>query len=400
MVLPHTLLRHCTVAALDLPADQPVAVSDKRLLVWEAIIRHAALNRRTNQTHAVLTNRQIHGSTLVIAALLESSTHSGQLGVFDLREATQMPAREVLPTFQQFLHPQENRWAKSGNNGQYEPQICAFIDLLGVRQANKADPQVREGLLDLFWSISAVSAPFTENLVEAEPIERYWWGPEISAFSDCFVVSYPPARLEKLHRPGEMNPTENVLDQLLFIIGRVAAACLSHGFILRGAITLGDLYHSDGVILGPALDEAYELERKEAVHPRILVSDAVLGLLPAGHSHSTLRTGEDGRVYLDYMCRMILESAPTDIEIPEFYESANPKNGGATSYCECMRQWLDRAVEIVNLQIQSQAAGRIRDKWIWFGRELEDALCHRMMRGIFEDYRMSDFVGRIKFPSE
>lgn len=311
-----------------------------------------------------------------------------------------MPAREVLPTFQQFLHPTEDRRGKSGNRGQYEPQICAFIDLLGVRNADKADPQVREGLLDLFWSISAVSAPFTENLIGTDPIERYWWGPEISAFSDCFVASYPPARIEKLHRPGEMNPIENVLDQLLFIIGKVAAACLSYGFILRGAITFDDLYHSDGVILGPALDKAYELERKEAIYPRILVSDSVLSLLPPGYSHPTLRTGDDGKVYLDYMCRMILESAPTEYELPEFYEAKNLKNGGTASYGDCMRKWLAHAVDMIDLQIQKRPDGPVRDKWIWFGKEFEDALCHRMMRGIFDDYRMSEFVGRIEFPSK
>ena len=46
-------------------------------------------------------------------------------------------------------------------------------------------------------------------------------------------------------------------------------------FILRGAITYGKLYH-EGNIFGSGYIEAYRLESKEAITPRIIIDEKVL----------------------------------------------------------------------------------------------------------------------------
>ena len=46
---------------------------------------------------------------------------------------------------------------------------------------------------------------------------------------------------------------------------------------IRGAITIGELIHTEnGIIMGPALIEAYELESKFAKYPRIILSEKLL----------------------------------------------------------------------------------------------------------------------------
>ncbi len=48
------------------------------------------------------------------------------------------------------------------------------------------------------------------------------------------------------------------------------------GFLTRGAVVHGALYHQDNAIFGPALLEAVEIEKREAFYPRILVTKAVI----------------------------------------------------------------------------------------------------------------------------
>lgn len=44
------------------------------------------------------------------------------------------------------------------------------------------------------------------------------------------------------------------------------------GFFVRGGLSLGLLHLRDGLVFGPALADAYELESDKAVHPRIVLS--------------------------------------------------------------------------------------------------------------------------------
>jgi hypothetical protein len=48
---------------------------------------------------------------------------------------------------------------------------------------------------------------------------------------------------------------------------------------LRGAIVFGDICHTKELIFGPAIIQAYEMERKVAVWPRVVVDPQLIGLL-------------------------------------------------------------------------------------------------------------------------
>jgi len=51
------------------------------------------------------------------------------------------------------------------------------------------------------------------------------------------------------------------------------------GFLIRGGVTVGGLYHNDaGVIFGPALIEAVAIEKK-ACYPRIICGDSLIDFL-------------------------------------------------------------------------------------------------------------------------
>ncbi len=83
---------------------------------------------------------------------------------------------------------------------------------------------------------------------------------QFGAFSDHFVFSLPDAFAGRI-----LNAASKLILDLLHI-----------GFLVRGAVVLGKLYHRDNIIFGPALLEAVEMEEREAFYPRILVSDSVI----------------------------------------------------------------------------------------------------------------------------
>jgi hypothetical protein len=53
---------------------------------------------------------------------------------------------------------------------------------------------------------------------------------------------------------------------------------LEKGFLYRGAIVCGKVYHTERKIFGPALINAYEMEKSKAIFPRIIIDESILGI--------------------------------------------------------------------------------------------------------------------------
>jgi hypothetical protein len=140
---------------------------------------------------------------------------------------------------------------------------------------------------------------------------------DFTAFSDCVVVSTP------------LSDTKAAL-RLTIYAKFLALDLLAKGFLTRGAIVSGDLYHKGAIVLGPALVDAYQLESKKALYPRILVSNEILravysAMSPANLSesfaflHPIFREDFDGSQHID-----IFENGP---HIPEMYGGQPSEDG-------------------------------------------------------------------------
>lgn len=79
---------------------------------------------------------------------------------------------------------------------------------------------------------------------------------QFGAFSDHFVFSLP----------------ESFGSRIYSIAAKLLVDLLRLGFLTRGAVVLGSLYHVDNIIFGPALLDAVAMEERQAFYPRILVS--------------------------------------------------------------------------------------------------------------------------------
>ena len=93
----------------------------------------------------------------------------------------------------------------------------------------------------------------------------------IEIISDA-IVRVRPQKVCTLTKMSEL------FDELI-VLKEIIADCISHGIFVRGAMTIGSMYLDDdpaGPLFGPALVDAYQLESREVIYPRVAVSDEVL----------------------------------------------------------------------------------------------------------------------------
>ncbi|HBD7397086.1 hypothetical protein [Legionella longbeachae] len=236
---------------------------------------------------------------------------------------------------------------------EYEERLCLFIDILGWKEAiNTLSADDLLKLLQPFMNISKVhkfhkkfiedakknSKEITENVIKTSIggrrilIPRLYEPVQLSIFSDTLVLSYPSIYLGRIY------------NELPSIIN----AFLVKGFIIRGGISLGHLYHKDNIIFGPALIEAYEIESYQAIFPRILISDAVIE-----------KTGTDSYLPIlkDQLENWIIDPFPKLTEI-------NYNNSQWRKYLNTNFN-IERIIEIIERNINSSQHARLKDKWVF-----------------------------------
>ena len=149
----------------------------------------------------------------------------------------------------------------------FDDRYLAFVDVLGfrsiVKRMAKSDrlfETVRDALKRLnrqarqFRKYNSATRRRKGGALAALPKGDL----QMTAFSDCYVLS-------------ETFPAWHVLAA----VQALGARFLTEGILIRGAVVRGGAYHHGGVLFGPAVVEAYELESEVAKYPRILVTDEV-----------------------------------------------------------------------------------------------------------------------------
>jgi hypothetical protein len=175
---------------------------------------------------------------------------------------------------------------------------CAvlFVDLLGVRAMNRGpDREVRGNLIALERAVSGTYQDFLDP-ASTRPA---------ALFSDTLVLAEPVGdQGEGLALGGLVRQASQLQSNLI-----------AQGFFMRGALALGDFHIRDGVIFGPALVEAAELEHDVAVHPRIVLSREAEASrrrelrATGGLDDSLLLQDNDGWTFIDYVTAALLEDA-------------------------------------------------------------------------------------------
>ena len=136
----------------------------------------------------------------------------------------------------------------------YIKSIVVFIDILGFKSMvkNTGNNKIFGILFKIINELNRLDLP-----------KIHLKGINITSISDSIVISVPykeKASFEKIIR-------------VLFVIVRLF---IREDVLLRGAITIGDIYHRNGNVFGPALVEAYLLEKDCSVFPRIILKKSTI----------------------------------------------------------------------------------------------------------------------------
>ena len=202
-----------------------------------------------------------------------------------------------------------DRWFRARGRPQLHQCALLYVDLLGV-SAMAGGPDAGE---ELRRFDRAIRTAFRYGIGTRPEVESAY---PAAVFSDSFVAAIPV--LEGAFEVPEADAT--------FLLSYEAANLQTElalrGYFARGAITVGEFHIHDGLLFGPALVEAVELERHAAINPRIVLSPAAAHALRRGHREeqliglsddgsSPLLVDADGIAFVNYLER-IFEDTTSD----------------------------------------------------------------------------------------
>jgi hypothetical protein len=176
-------------------------------------------------------------------------------------------------------------------------RALAFIDILGFREIVSSRGR-RAYRLPLMASHLVSHQIFASSDYQ------------VSVFSDCVAISGP------IERAGSVA-------FMALCIGKVY---LQDGILPRGGLVLGELYHENPIIIGPALINAYDIERTVAKYPRLVIDDPFASLLLRQDQQvkwkHLIRRDIDGCYFLDLLtwlppCDWREEGVYTELEFAE-----------------------------------------------------------------------------------
>ena len=270
----------------------------------------------------------------------------------------------------------------------YENRIVAFIDILGFRgllsettDSNDNDnEEAIDNLISAYASIREIwDLDKKSEILDVEPSTTK----QVSIFSDCLVVSF------EVNKPSAVFFT---LLEIKWLIMRL----ISRKILCRGAISIGKMIHTNNYLFGPVLVEAYLLESKAAMYPRIILDNT---LIEAGayfrsdhHSYSQeyeyveslLGQDSDGMYYVDYFTK-----AQTELDDPYYDFPFYIENLG-----DIIRKGL------MGTSHHSKADVRVKYSWMRekFNNMVEDVTDKRVIDNLNEsgEFELADFYNQLK----
>jgi len=234
-----------------------------------------------------------------------------------------------------------------------DEQLIFYIDFVGFAEAIRSwDEEKMAALIELLSDLALIRGEFDFSEEAEDGGKRFNIRPAISTFSDHIVISYPTEYLRK------MGGGDSLVNGLVFaqkLVSQLAAAAMRLGLLIRGGATVGPLYHSGGVVLGAAMVEAYHLESRVSIYPRIAVSRKLYSQVKINPRDLFLLEDDDGITHFNYFPSMILRSRETGEPITTWLANARRIIAENIENFERKEYWNELA------------------KWVWFRNKLEQA---------------------------
>jgi len=182
-----------------------------------------------------------------------------------------------------------------------EPYLIAYLDMLGSTDKILKDTE-REQYLNTLKRIYEYALQIPGEINPS--LSHYHM--EMRIFSDNILI------VNKLvDENGAKRDLIVELENMCTVVTRFQEHALENGWLLRGAMTKGQLYFGDTLVWGKALVKAYRMEEKTAIYPRVIIDDELVDSINSispsqkGVKVMALRQDADGCYFLDYLDSMI-----------------------------------------------------------------------------------------------
>lgn len=217
----------------------------------------------------------------------------------------------------------------------YEDRVVVLLDALGFSQLVH-DPRMNVVFAGIFTTINGLGPLYEQNDLEVNGLRS-------TVLSDSIVLSF-------------LKDEHYVMEKLTRTMDSVLSTFAEENIFLRGAITSGQLWHHEGVVFGPALIRAHQLEQKIALYPRCIVDPEVRDQLFLGKERyqveKSFTMDDDGLVYYDHYLNVLYDASST----------------GYQSYK------LTRIREAIIEQLQVQKDEHVRQKYAWCANHFNRAI--------------------------
>ena len=254
---------------------------------------------------------------------------------------------------------------------EFEEHFTAFIDLLGFSEVSaEADSDRRQNVLALLVSLAALRSEFNIESPPDHPGTMYM-KPAVSTFSDHIVISYPFEQISAGNGSDESRTARYVFYSFKSLLTEIARKALSVGLLIRGGATIGNLSHSGGVIFGEALVDAYKIESRTSVSPRVVLSSKVCNRESWMNEHaSNLHRGQDGLYYFDYYRELVFSDHFLELV------SSSPARLGP-DWKKNIKARFEGVIGPIAMNLEDlKEKGKQTElsKWAWFAHEFRSAL--------------------------
>ena len=193
---------------------------------------------------------------------------------------------QPAPTTSEESHPYSNR-------------LVVYLDILGFKERIKDTRDDKEGNPCEPWRVNQISALMKaiDDYINAKTPKNRRSGKRLydlqyHQFSDCVVISIE-------------DPSPESFKWIFSLIKSLHRGMMDGLYLLRGGICMGKLLHDQNKVFGPALVDAYILESKCAVYPRVILSQEVISKIKAlgemSAMISLIEQDSDGFWYVDYI---------------------------------------------------------------------------------------------------
>lgn len=183
---------------------------------------------------------------------------------------------------------------------QYKKKIVLFMDILGFKEIiEKKNPQ----------EIAQILSSIKQILPLGKDLQT---GYKMTQFSDSVILSF------------DIPEDKNIAGILCVLHSLLIVLVQSYDILLRGGMCIGEIYHEDPFVFGPAVNKAYKMESEEAKYPRIIVDKEIMDMFNDWNSKANPKKGEsiledyfaydeDNKQYLKYLDHSTMDIYKNDL---------------------------------------------------------------------------------------